>query len=385
MTGESVRAGLYYLLFNSVGVMFFLLGMALIYYSEGTLNINTLTERINICQGLNLTNISYISIMAAIGVKSAFFPVYNWLPKAHSAAPSVISALLSGLLVKSGLYVFIRINMMYGLDTFREFFIILGIFTAISGGIFALSQKDIKQVLAFSTVSQIGIIMIGLNQLDGNITGGIIHIFSHAFFKSLLFLSAGVIINTYKEKDTTLIRGMFRELPLVSIAVIVGFLSISGMPLFSGYLSKSIIKYGLEYNSVIYALHFIDVLTITYFMRILQIFKEPKDLKVKYKLNQKINSEIPIIILSLLSIILGIFYKPIWEFFLKTSIDFIELFIFKEWLIYFSKLIIGYLIYKMIIEKDFNLIVRIRKINITFPNTNYLFIIFITIMLVWKL
>jgi multicomponent Na+:H+ antiporter subunit D len=227
--------------------------------------------------------------------------------------------------------------------------------------------------------------MIGLNQLDGNITGGIIHIFSHAFFKSLLFLSAGVIINTYKEKDTTLIRGMFRELPLVSIAVIVGFLSISGMPLFSGYLSKSIIKYGLEYNSVIYALHFIDVLTITYFMRILQIFKEPKDLKVKYKLNQKINSEIPIIILSLLSIILGIFYKPIWEFFLKTSIDFIELFIFKEWLIYFSKLIIGYLIYKMIIEKDFNLIVRIRKINITFPNTNYLFIIFITIMLVWKL
>src|SRR6056297_2896846 len=121
MTGESVRAGLYYLLFNSVGVMFFLLGMAFIYYSEGTLNINILTERINICQGLNLTNISYISIMAAVGVKSAFFPVYNWLPKAHSAAPSVISALLSGLLVKSGIYVFIRINMMYGLETLGSF------------------------------------------------------------------------------------------------------------------------------------------------------------------------------------------------------------------------------------------------------------------------
>src|SRR6056297_3421755 len=121
MTGESVRAGLYYLLFNSAGIMFFLLGMAFIYYSEGTLNINILTERINISQGLNLTNISYISIMAAVGVKSAFFPVYNWLPKAHSAAPSVISALLSGLLVKSGIYVFIRINMMYGLETLGSF------------------------------------------------------------------------------------------------------------------------------------------------------------------------------------------------------------------------------------------------------------------------
>ncbi len=385
MTGESVRAGLYYLLFNSVGVMFFLLGMAFIYYSEGTLNINILTERINICQGLNLTNISYISIMAAVGVKSAFFPVYNWLPKAHSAAPSVISALLSGLLVKSGIYVFIRINMMYGLETFREFFIILGLFTAISGGIFAVSQKDIKQILAFSTVSQIGIIIIGLNQVDGNITGGIIHIFSHAFFKSLLFLSAGIIINNYKEKDTNLIRGMFHELPLVSIGVIIGFLSISGMPFFSGYISKSIIKYGLKYDFLVYMMYLIDVLTITYFMKILQIFKEPRDLKIKYKLKVKLNSEIPIFILGLISIGLGIFYQPIWELLLKTSVNKIDFFVFEEWMIYFSKLIIAYSTYKLIVEKDYNLIKKIRKTNISFPNTNYLFIIFITTMLIWKL
>ncbi|MDW7669189.1 MAG: proton-conducting transporter membrane subunit, partial [Bacillota bacterium] len=295
MSGESVRAGLYYLLFNSVGIMFFLIGMAFIYYSEGTLNINILTERINILQGLNLTNLSYISIMAAVGVKSAFFPVYNWLPKAHSAAPSVISALLSGLLVKSGLYVFIRINSMYGLETFREFFIILGLFTAISGGIFALSQKDIKQILAFSTVSQIGIIMIGLNQVDGNIIGGILHIINHAFFKSMLFLSAGIIIKTYKEKDTTVIRGILHELPLIGIFILVGFFSISGMPFFNGYISKSIIKYGIYSEFVIYAIHFIDILTITYFMRILQILKESKELKVKYKIKSSDNSKIPVV------------------------------------------------------------------------------------------
>lgn len=385
MTGESVRAGLYYLLFNSVGIMFFLIGMAFIYYSEGTLNINTLTGRINIIQGLNLTNISYISIMAAIGVKSAFFPVYNWLPKAHSAAPSVISALLSGLLVKSGLYVFIRINSMYGLETFREFFIILGLFTAISGGIFAVSQKDIKQILAFSTVSQIGIIMIGLNQVDGDIIGGILHIINHAFFKSMLFLSAGIIIKTYKENDTNIIRGIFHELPLIGIFILVGFFSLSGMPIFNGYISKSIIKYGINNDFVINTMHFIDILTITYFMRILQIFKEPEELKIKYKIKSCNNSKVPVVILGLLCIILGIFYQPIGELLLKTPIKYINLIDKKEWILYSFKLITGYTLYKYVIEKDYAIIKKIRKTNITFPNTNYLFIIFITIMLLWKL
>ncbi|MFW5890881.1 MAG: complex I subunit 5 family protein [bacterium] len=385
MTGESVRAGLYYLLFNTVGIMFFLIGMGFIYYSEGTLNIDTLTEGINISRGLNLTNISYISIMAAVGVKSAFFPVYNWLPKAHSAAPSVISALLSGLLVKSGLYVFIRINTMYGLETFKDFFIILGIFTAISGGIFAISQKDIKQILAFSTVSQIGIIMIGLNQIDGNIIGGILHIINHAFFKSMLFLSAGIIISCYKEKDTTVIRGLFHELPLISIFVLIGFFSISGMPFFSGYISKNIIKYGLKNEFLVYAMHFIDILTITYFMRIIQIFKEPEELKIKYKVKNCNNSKFPVVLLGLLCIILGIFYQPIGRLLFKTDINYMDLLNMKEWILYILKLTTGYLFYEYAIEKDCDLIEKIRKTNITFPDTNYLFIIFITIMLLWKL
>jgi len=385
MTGESVRAGLYYLLFNSAGIMFFLIGMAFIYYSEGTLSINELTGKINISQGLNLTNISYISIIAAIGVKSAFFPVYNWLPKAHSAAPSVISALLSGLLVKSGLYVFIRINSMYGLESFREFFIILGLITAISGGIFAISQKDIKQILAFSTVSQIGIIMIGLNQLDGNIIGGVFHIINHAFFKSMLFLSAGIIIKTYKERDTTVIRGVLYELPLVGIFILIGFFSISGMPFFNGFISKSIIKYGVYSEFIIYAIHFIDILTITYFMKILQVLNKPKGLNVRYKVKRCNNSKVPVVILGFLCIILGIFYQPIGRLLLRTEIKYIDLFDLKEWSIYSSKLITGYIIYKYVIKKDYSLIKKIRKTNISFSNTNYLFILFITIMLLWKL
>src|SRR6056297_1584012 len=179
--GFSVRAGLYYLLFNSVGILFYLLGMVMIYNLMGTLNIEILTEKLEMVENVRFLTISYIFIMAAVGVKSAFFPVFNWLPKAHSAAPSSISALLSGLLVKSGLYVFIRLSDIFQITTFNRFFFILGFFTAISGIIFALSQKDIKQILAFHTISQIGIIMMGLNSMTGRAyVGGIMHIFNHS-------------------------------------------------------------------------------------------------------------------------------------------------------------------------------------------------------------
>src|SRR6056297_3715009 len=196
--GESVRAGLYYLIFNSMGILFYLVGMAMLYNAFGTLNIELLTDRIAEVNNVNFISTAYIFIMAAVGVKSAFFPVFNWLPKAHSAAPSSISALLSGLLVKSGLYVFIRLSDIFQITTFNRFFFIIGFFTALSGIIFALSQKDIKQILAFHTISQIGIIMMGLNSVnESTYIGGLIHIFNHAMFKSLLFMGAGVIINTY--------------------------------------------------------------------------------------------------------------------------------------------------------------------------------------------
>ncbi len=384
MDGESVRAGLYYLLFNSVGMMFYLLGMAFIYYSEGTLNIDILTAKINIYQGLNLTNLSYISIMAAVGVKSAFFPVYNWLPKAHSAAPSSISALLSGLLVKSGLYVFIRINSMYGLETFREFFIILGIFTAISGAIFAVSQKDLKQILAFSTISQIGIIMIGLNQLEGETLGGIMHIINHGIFKTLLFLSGGAVVSLYKKRDVTKIRGLLKNYPLLSIFMIVGILSITGMPLFNGYVSKSIIKYGVYSKTLEYLMYFIDILTLTYFIKLSQIFFGEKNINLKnHKLG--IYKKIPLYLLSLACIIFGNFYIPIYSLFTEASIKYINLFNISEWLLFGLKAAVAYFLYRIIVKKDYNFIKFLRRTNISFSSTNFLFILFITIMIIWKL
>jgi multicomponent Na+:H+ antiporter subunit D len=387
--GFSVRAGLYYLLFNSVGILFYLLGMVMIYNLTGTLNIDLLREKLSLIENVKFLTVSYIFIMAAVGVKSAFFPVFNWLPKAHSAAPSSISALLSGLLVKAGIYVFIRINQMYTNVSLGNFFLVLGIFTALAGVLFALSQKDIKQILAFHTVSQVGIMMMGLNAIDqSKAIGGLLHIFNHAFFKSLLFLGAGVIISKYNRRRVTDIRGVFKKMPLISIFMIIGMLSITGAPMFNGYVSKSIIKYGLKGNLFAeYSLKLINLGTIISFIKMSQIFFKDSEYSKEIKAAKKekiISVKISLAIPAFLCVIMGIFFTPIvWSIF-NVDVSFVHpmnLTSIVEYLIY---VFVGFILYKLIIEKDYKFIKVLRHTNISFSTSNYLLILYIFIMMIWK-
>lgn len=380
--GYSVRAGLYYLLFNSFGMIFYLLGMILIYVVSGSLNFDVISEKISLYSYKDFIKLSYIFLIASIGVKSAFFPVYNWLPKAHGAAPASISALLSGLLVKSGLYVFIRMNGIFNINSLNEFFFYIGFITATSGIIFALSQKDIKQILAFHTISQIGIILMGLSSNDTySYYGGIFHIFNHALFKSLLFMGAGIIINVYETRRITEIKGVFKKLPLVSIFMIIGMLSITGAPFFNGYISKSMIKYGFKYNIFkYYLLQLINIGTGLSFIKFSQIFFDKSDFKVKTKLNQLI----PLMILSIACIFLGIFYKTLTNEFFSLNITFINLFNIKAWINYLIIIIIGIILYKTVIEKDYKPFRIIRHLKISFETSSTMLVLFIFIMIIWS-
>ncbi len=381
--GFSVRAGLYYLLFNSVGILFYLLGMVMIYNLVGTLNIEILTDKLKYIDNTKFLTLSYIFIMAAVGVKSAFFPVFNWLPKAHSAAPSSISALLSGLLVKTGLYVFIRMNQMYSNVSLGNFFIVLGFFTAIIGVLFALSQKDIKEILAFHTVSQVGIMMIGINSIDPYYKiGGLLHIFNHAFFKSLLFLGAGVIINTYRKRKVTELRGVFQDMPFVSILMIIGMLSITGAPMFNGYISKTIIKYGFEGNiAAEYGLKLINIGTVISFLKMSQIFLKSQSFINTIRIN---SIRVGMLIPTAMCIILGIFHVQLVELFFNIDISYVNVFKISNFINYFINILIGFVIYKFIIEKDYLIIRKLRHTNLSFSTSNYLLIAYIVIMMVWK-
>ena len=245
--GISLKAGLYYLLFNSFGMMIYLFGVALLYLKAGTLNMSLvkvfLMQQEFMSVDYSVIQVSFACFFVSMCVKAALLPVYEWLPRAHTAAPSHISALLSGLLVKSGIYGLIRILDIYQVDSMYQMMFYLGFFTAISGILFAISQKDIKGILAFHTISQIGLIMMSLaSHSDIGTIGAYMHMFNHFLFKSLLFLGAGIIINEYGVRRVSEIRGIGRAHPLLTLCMFIGIFSITGAPLFVGFLSKNMIK-----------------------------------------------------------------------------------------------------------------------------------------------
>ncbi|MFA7422869.1 MAG: proton-conducting transporter membrane subunit, partial [Acholeplasmataceae bacterium] len=224
--GPSLKAAIYYLLLNTLGAMFFLIGIIILYYTYGSINMTYLAENISTHAQKPIIKFAYMMMIAGASVKAALFPLYTWLPRAHGVAYTSLSALLSGLLVKGGLYLFIRVHIyMFGYQTYQmtEVLFYIGAITALVGVVLALSQKDLKQVLAHHTISQVGIMMMGLSYGYGlSYYGGLFHLVNHALFKSLLFLCAGLIIYEYKTKKIYAIRGVFKSMPLTSIFLIIG-------------------------------------------------------------------------------------------------------------------------------------------------------------------
>ena len=285
--GISLKAGLYYLLFNSFGMMIYLFGVALLYLKAGTLNMslvkNFLTSQEFMSVDYSIIQVSFACFFVSMCVKAALFPVYDWLPRAHTAAPSHISALLSGLLVKSGIYGLIRILEIYQVDSIYQMMFYLGFFTAISGIFFAISQKDIKGILAFHTISQIGLIIMSLaGHNDVGTIGAYMHIFNHFLFKSLLFLGAGIIINEYGVRRVSEIKGIGRAHPLLTLCMLIGIFSITGAPLFVGFLSKNMIKLSMTSELHLNLYRMVSLGTMISFIKFSKIFfGEPlKDKKI---------------------------------------------------------------------------------------------------------
>ena len=381
--GFSLRAALYYLLFNSVSMILFLLGAFMLYNLSGTLNIDLIAEQTATLRNHFSFHLSIIFILTATGVKSAFFPVYNWLPKAHGAAPASISALLSGLLVKSGVYIFFRINEAFQLTDYYLIFLIIGFITALSGVIFAISQKDIKQILAFHSVSQVGLIIMGLSYLDHEYYyGGLIHMINHAFFKALLFLGAGVIINKYNERNVTQIRGVFAHCPGVATLMIIAMLSITGAPFFNGYIGKSLIVYGLTDKGIFsFLIYIVNVGTATSFIKMSQIFFGTQNRSK----GRDLHNVFAMSMLALLCILFGILYVDIFSFLFNLDLSYIVLFEVDKWVLYFAVLSLGYLSYLHFVQKEAVFLSRLRHFNLSFESTNILFISFISILLFWNI
>jgi NADH-quinone oxidoreductase subunit M len=248
--GESKKRlviGFKYFIFTHVGAVCMLLGILAIYAFTGTFD---LTELPGASTAIPSSLIPALFVLLLIGfcVKMAVFPVHTWLPDAHSEAPTPISAMLSGVMIKCGAYAIARIL----LSTFgqtvtqtSDALVTLGVITMIYGGLMALAQTDIKRLLAYSSISQMGYIFFGLSVGSAlGITGGLFHIVNHAICKALLFMCAGVIMHQTGTRDITKLGGLAGKMPITSVASLIGALSLAGTPPLNGFWSEWMIFSG---------------------------------------------------------------------------------------------------------------------------------------------
>ena len=225
-------------LMNRVGDIGFLIGIFLTYYYFDTLDFSLLTAKSATI--VVPTVLGLCLFMGCVG-KSAQFPLLTWLPDAMEG-PTPVSALLhAATMVAAGIFLLARIHPLLSPDALVVVALV-GAITTVWGGYSALFQTDIKKVLAFSTVSQLGLMVAAMG--TGNVQGAMFHLLTHAFFKAGLFLSAGAVIHAVHTQDMRLMGGLRRSLPTTFLAYTVCAAALVGLPLFSGFLSKETILNG---------------------------------------------------------------------------------------------------------------------------------------------
>ena len=222
---------------NRIGDLGFLLAVFWLLFRLGTVSYGDVFANISKLSSFDITGITMLLFVGAMG-KSAQIPLYTWLPDAM-AGPTPVSALIhAATMVTAGIYMIARSNILYTMAPATQTVVaVIGLSTAILAATIALQQNDIKKVLAYSTVSQLGYMFLGLGV--GAYTGAVFHVMTHAFFKALLFLGAGSVIHAmHHEQDIRKMGGLKRYLPITHITFLLACLAIAGIPPFSGFFSK---------------------------------------------------------------------------------------------------------------------------------------------------
>jgi hydrogenase-4 component B len=247
---ENLRAGYIYLLMASFGTLALLLAFGLLAGSNG----NYIFDAIRATHpAATLSAMVLVLALVGAGSKAGIVPLHAWLPLAHPAAPSHVSALMSGVMTKVAVYGFVRIVFdLLGQPAWWWSMVVLAVggITAVMGVLYALMQHDLKRLLAYHTVENIGIIYIGLGlalafKAHGMsvaaalaLTAGLFHVFNHSIFKSLLFFGAGAVLNATGERDMEHLGGLIHRMPQTAFAFLVGCVAISALPPLNGFVSE---------------------------------------------------------------------------------------------------------------------------------------------------
>ncbi|HED24802.1 MAG TPA: monovalent cation/H+ antiporter subunit D family protein, partial [Firmicutes bacterium] len=247
-TEEAMRAGYKYLVMTIIGGLALFFGIIIVFELGGTVSLGA---GVIIQETSLLALISFICFLIGFGMKAGMFPLHVWLPDAHPVAPSPASALLSGVMLKTGAYGLLRVIFhVYSVDLLRSggwdtILGVLAVITILLGSAVALTQTDIKRRLAYSSISQLGYILLGMSILNDNaVTGAVFHIFSHAFMKSILFLAAGAVIWKTGIRKIADMHGIGRKMPVTMGCFSIAALAMIGIPPLNGFLSKWTLSLG---------------------------------------------------------------------------------------------------------------------------------------------
>ncbi len=323
---EPIEAGFKYLVMSSAGSATVLFAMSILYGMSGSLNFAYLSNALS-KTATPWSVLALAMIFVGLGIKAAIVPFHTWLPDAHPAAPSSISAMLSGVVIKTGVYGLIRIMILVFAPAAYNWQILLAVFAVLTmtvGNLMALLQSDLKRLLAFSSIGQIGYIIFGLSTATiYGLTGGLFHIMNHAISKSLLFLCSGAFLLSVESRNLDDLAGIGRKMKITGLAFIVGSLALAGVPPLNGFQSEfMILLSGIQKGAADGVWYWLSVImllnvlfSVGYYLRIVQIIvlKEPSALAAKAR-------EAPapilfsIVVLAILCVVIGVYPGPFVAF-----------------------------------------------------------------------
>lgn len=254
---EVLNAGIKYLIFMHISVLFLITAFAILSIKAGGYDFSTFAQVLK--ENSTFADVIFMLFFIGFGIKAGFVPFHNWLPEAHPVAPSHISAIMSGVMIKTGIYGILRVLSLTGTPSrfIAYFVLIISVISAIYGILYAISQSDIKKMLAYSSIENIGIIGIGLGVgmlgLVHNqpvvaflgFIGCIFHILNHSIFKNLLFFGAGAVYLKCHTKNMELLGGLIKKMPKTGALFLIGALAICALPPFNGFIGEFLIYFGM--------------------------------------------------------------------------------------------------------------------------------------------
>lgn len=250
----TLKTGINYLIQMHVGFFLILGGFLTVFHATGELTFDALAGYFSNHNNFWL----FLLFFMGFGIKAGFVPMHSWLPHAHTAAPSHVSGVMSGIMIKMGIYGIIRVLFQVQADVYGIglFLTVIAIITAITGILYAIFQHDIKKILAYSSIENIGIIGIGLGAfmlgkhlnkpelMTLGIAGALFHTMNHALYKSMLFYSAGNVYYATHTRDQNLLGGLIKKMPFTGMSFLVGSIAICAIPPFNGFISEFLIYSG---------------------------------------------------------------------------------------------------------------------------------------------